>query len=78
MANTSGRAVENLTSASDETTGSDPASPILSLFQARGGVSLTTRMFSRWIAVALCAGAFAASARYICCRQATPMLTKLR
>ena len=64
MANTSGRAAEDLTSASDETNGSDPASPILSLFQARGGASMTTRAFSRWMAVAVCADAFAASAQH--------------
>ena len=35
--------------------------PILSLFQARGEVSMTTRACSQWMAVAVCAGAFAAS-----------------
>jgi hypothetical protein len=64
MADMSGRAGEDLTSASDETNGSDPASPNLSLCQARGGVSMTTRAFSRWMAVAVCAGAFTASAQH--------------
>jgi hypothetical protein len=65
MANSSGSAGEELISASDELASDElmghPASPILSLFQARGGVSMTTRAFYRWMAVACVLSAFAAS-----------------
>ena len=51
----------DLSSASDGPKGPNPSNSILSVFQVGGGLSMTTRAFSRWMAVAVCAGAFAAS-----------------